>query len=155
MSMPPPPPPVAPSGVRYGGFWIRVVAYIIDYVITGGITYGLLVATKPISCQDAGDGTCLPGTTTVSGLFYVLIAIPVVYYIVAWAIGGTIGQRVLGMRLVNATTGQALGVGRSLLRLVGYIISTAVIFIGLIWVAFDPRKQGWHDKIAGSVVIRT
>jgi uncharacterized RDD family membrane protein YckC len=42
----------------------------------------------------------------------------------------------------------------SLLRYVGLIISFAVIFIGVIWVAFDGRKQGWHDKIAGTLVVR-
>ena len=84
-----------------------------------------------------------------------LVALPVIYFIVAWAIGGTIGQRVLGMRVVNASTGQPLGIGRALLRFVGYIIAEAVIFIGLIWIGIDSRKQGWHDKIAGSLVIRT
>ena len=79
---------------------------------------------------------------------------PVLYYIVLWAYGGTLGQRVLGMRVVNAATGADLGLARALLRYVGFIIATIPIYIGLIWVGFDPRKQGWHDKIAGSFVVR-
>ena len=38
--------------------------------------------------------------------------------------------------------------------MVGYVVSSMVCYIGLIWAAFDPRKQGWHDKIAGTVVTR-
>jgi uncharacterized RDD family membrane protein YckC len=44
---------------------------------------------------------------------------------------------------------------QGLLRYVGLIISFLVIFIGVIWVAFDPNKQGWHDKIAGTYVVKT
>lgn len=166
MAMQPPPPPSAPpsappygrpptTGTRYAGFWIRFVAYIIDAILVNGITYGLLAATKPISCTTSDGTTCLPGTTTVSPVLYILLLIPVVYYIGLWAVGGTLGQRALGLRVVSAQTGAKLGVARSLLRFVGYLISVAVIFIGLIWVGFDPRKQGWHDKIAGSFVVRT
>ncbi|MHB8718688.1 MAG: RDD family protein [Candidatus Dormibacteria bacterium] len=148
-----PPPPPAP-GRRFAGFWIRVAAYLIDDVLTSAVVYGLLFALKPFSCVDAGDGTCVPRTTTYSAIFFVLVALPALYLIVTWATGGTIGQRILGMRIVNAETGRPLGIGRSLLRFVGYVLSVAVIFIGLIWVGFDARKQGWHDKIAGSLVVR-
>jgi uncharacterized RDD family membrane protein YckC len=43
---------------------------------------------------------------------------------------------------------------RALLRYVGLIISIVVLLLGVIWIAFDSRKQGWHDKIAGTVVVR-
>lgn len=176
MTLQPPPPPMPPGappppgpavmpvavydpipgglqGPRYAGFWIRFVAYIIDSIIADGVTFGLIFATKPVSCLTADGSTCLPGTTTVSPLLYLFLAIPLVYFVALWAIGGTVGQRVLGLRVVSATTGQDLGIGRALLRLLGYLVSSAVLDIGLIWAAFDSRKQGWHDKIAGSLVI--
>ncbi len=166
MAMQPPPPPaapayaaVSPSAARgYGGFWIRFVAYIIDAVITGAVTFGLIKALGvitvycPAGVTDASNPLCTG--TTISPLFYVLIAIPVVYSIVLWAFGGTVGQRVLGLRVVDASTGGNLGIGKSILRYVGFIISTIPVYIGLIWVGFDSRKQGWHDKIAGSLVVR-
>jgi uncharacterized RDD family membrane protein YckC len=169
MAMQPPPPPAAPlyapphaapapTGARYAGFWIRLVAYIIDYVITGAVTLGLIKATGvitvlcPPGVTNVSDPSC--GAAQFSGLFFVLILIPVVYDIVLWAVGGTLGQRALGMRVVNADTGGNLGLGRSLLRFVGLLISTIPIYLGLIWVGFDARKQGWHDKIAGSLVVR-
>jgi uncharacterized RDD family membrane protein YckC len=68
--------------------------------------------------------------------------------------GASLGQRLLGMRVVDATTGQPIGFGKAALRWLGLIISFFVCFIGVIWVAFDARKQGWMDKIAGTVVVR-
>jgi uncharacterized RDD family membrane protein YckC len=58
------------------------------------------------------------------------------------------------MRVVDATSGTPIGIGRSIVRLVGFIISSVVIYIGLMWAGWDPRKQGWHDKMASSVVVR-
>ena len=145
---------VPPAGTRYAGFWIRLLAYVLDSVAVDGITFALLNATKPISCHTLDGTTCLPGTTTVSPLLYVFTAIPVAYFVVLWALGGTVGQRVLGMRVVNAATGADLGFGRAMVRYVGYLVSVAVVFVGLVWAGFDPRKQGWHDKVAGSVVVR-
>ena len=163
MSMQPPPPPMAPpapagtpyaAGPRFAGFWIRVAAYVIDYVLVYAVVYGINVAVKPISCEDAGDGTCVPGTTSISATFWVItIGLPFLYFWLTWAFGGTIGQRVLKLRVVGADNGQPIGLLRSFLRYIGYIVSAAVVFIGLIWVAFDARKQGWHDKIASSLVI--
>ena len=46
------------------------------------------------------------------------------------------------------STGQLIG------RYFGYYVSTIPLFLGFVWVAFDPRKQGWHDKLAGTVVVR-
>jgi uncharacterized RDD family membrane protein YckC len=57
--------------------------------------------------------------------------------------------------VVDATTGNTLSVGQSIGRYLGYYVSMIPLFIGLIWVAFDKRKQGWHDKLAGTVVIRS
>ena len=57
-------------------------------------------------------------------------------------------------RIVDANSGAPIGFGKAALRWIGLIISFAVCFIGVIWVAFDARKQGWMDKIGGTVVVR-
>jgi uncharacterized RDD family membrane protein YckC len=162
---PPYAPPLAPpyatppaSGHGYAGFWIRFVAYIIDSIIVGAVTFGLIKGTGVITvfCSagvtNASDPSC--GNAQIAPLFYVILLVPILYYLLLWAFGGTLGQRLLGMRVVSAATGRNLGLGRSLLRYVGLIIATIPIYLGLIWVGFDPRKQGWHDKIAGSFVVR-
>lgn len=58
------------------------------------------------------------------------------------------------MQVVSVADGKKIDVVRGLLRYVGYIISAIPFLLGFIWAAFDSRKQGWHDKIAATVVIR-
>ena len=165
MSVTPPPPPGFASAMpgqatgRFAGFWIRVLAYLIDDVLVGGILFGVIKASGAVTVTCPADTveltvTCSGGVTSYSPIFYVAIAVSVLYLPVLWGLGGTLGQRILGLRVAGVTSGQAIGIPRGFLRLVGYIVASAVICIGLIWVAFDSRKQGWHDKIAGTVVLR-
>jgi len=67
----------------------------------------------------------------------------------------TPGKMAIGARVVDATTGQAPSTRQLVIRYLGYYVSTIPLMLGLIWVAFDPRKQGWHDKLAGTVVVRS
>jgi uncharacterized RDD family membrane protein YckC len=61
----------------------------------------------------------------------------------------------LSLRVVDAKTGNNLTVGQSIARYAGYIIAGIPFCLGYIWAAFDSKKQGWHDKIAGTVVVRS
>lgn len=61
---------------------------------------------------------------------------------------------VIGARLVDAATLGKLTTGQAILRYIGYYASTIPLLLGLVWVGFDARKQGWHDKIAGTLVIK-
>jgi uncharacterized RDD family membrane protein YckC len=65
-----------------------------------------------------------------------------------------VGDKLLSLRVIR-TDGSDLTIVQALIRYVGLFISFIVIFIGVIWVAFDPNKQGWHDKIAGTYVVKT
>jgi uncharacterized RDD family membrane protein YckC len=67
--------------------------------------------------------------------------------------GQTPGMRLFGLQVLDSTTATPIGFGRAALRLLGYVASTLACYIGLIWAAFDPRKQGWHDKLANTVVV--
>jgi uncharacterized RDD family membrane protein YckC len=140
--------PSPAPGLTYGGFWIRLIAFIIDAVALGILT----AALAPIF----GAGTVIP---TNGGVDYAANALStlfgLVYFVGLWAWRGqTLGMMVFNLRIVNASDGTSVDVIRALLRYVGLIISFAVIFIGVIWVAFDGRKQGWHDKMASTVVVR-
>ena len=158
---PPPPPPggYAPPpggypmqqpgmamGVRYGGFWIRLVAYIIDALIIAvpaGIIGGVIGATR---------------SSALSGLWNLIVTVAAIaYFIYLWGSRGqTIGMMPFNLRVVDANTGQSpIGYGKAAIRYIGLIISSIVCYIGLIWAAFDARKQGWHDKIAGTVVTQS
>jgi len=59
----------------------------------------------------------------------------------------------LGIKIIR-TDGSSISLGRSILRYIGYIIFGFILFIGYLWIAFDPEKQGIHDKIADTYVVR-
>ncbi len=150
--MAPPPPPMgympaqgyAPTA-RYGGFWIRVVAYIIDGVIIG-VVAGIIDAILHINLTDPQN----PGYGAGSGVNLVL---SFAYFVGMWSYwGATLGQRIFKLKVVDANTGQPIAIGKAAVRWIGLFISFLVCFVGVIWVAFDARKQGWMDKIAGTVV---
>ena len=126
-------------GVVFGGFWIRLVAYYVDAILVEIIVMLLVLAFIP----------------TIAGILVISMIVIPAYFIGFWATTGqTIGMMPFRLRVVRNSNGSRLGFGRAVLRLVGLSISFAPLYLGLIWVAFDPRKRGWHDFIAGSAVIR-
>jgi len=66
----------------------------------------------------------------------------------------TPGKIAIDARIVDADTGGKPSTKQLLIRYVGYYVSTLPLFLGFFWVGFDPRKQGWHDKMANTVVVR-
>jgi uncharacterized RDD family membrane protein YckC len=146
-----PPAPVGPAaGLQYGGFWVRAVAYILDAIILAviGAALGPIAGTTTVT----QTGTSFAVNTTGTGLN---LLISLVYFVGFWTWRGqTPGMIPFNLQVVMADTGQKPDVVRSLLRYVGLLISFVVILLGVIWVAFDARKQGWHDKIANTLVVR-
>ena len=178
-----PPPPAYPTpayypgpvhagpapGIAYAGFWIRFVASTIDGIIVGvPLIILFLVIEGPafksyIDCvnnavaagSNAGACGSIYGYGSIQYFNLATIVVQLVYFAVMWSsFGGTLGQRMLGLHVVDAATGRNIGIGRAIGRYIGYLISAAVLLIGLIWAAFDPRKQGWHDKMASTFVVR-
>jgi uncharacterized RDD family membrane protein YckC len=137
------------SELEYAGFWIRVWASIIDTLLLGIVVYPLLTAVY----GDAYWGR----TDFVHGPMDVLISwvLPAVAVIAFWvARQATPGKMAISARIVDARTGNNPGTGQLLIRYLGYFVSSIPLGLGLFWVAFDARKQGWHDKMAGTVVVR-
>ncbi len=149
----PPAPATAAAAPTYGGFWIRFLALFLDGIIIGVVSSAL----APIF----GVGqivTTTTGTTAVQ-INYTYNALGallgLLYFIGFWSFRGqTPGMIPFRLRVVRAADGSRPDWVVSLLRYVGLIISIIPLFLGLIWAAFDSRKQGWHDKIAGTLVIR-
>lgn len=137
------------SELEYAGFWIRVWASIIDTLLLGIVVYPLLTAVY----GDAYWGR----TDFVHGPMDVLISwvLPAAAVIAFWvARQATPGKMAISARIVDARTGNNPGTGQLLIRYLGYFVSSIPLGLGLFWVAFDARKQGWHDKMAGTVVVR-
>ena len=137
------------AGLRYAGFWVRFVALLIDVVALGLLT----TALSPVFGSQfhvSGNSYTVNYTATAFGTL-----IGLVYFIGFWSWRGqTVGMMPFDMQVVGVADGKKIDVVRGFLRYVGFIISIIPLFLGLIWVAFDARKQGWHDKIAGTVVVR-
>jgi uncharacterized RDD family membrane protein YckC len=154
------PAPQAYGQVTYGGFWIRLVAYIIDAVIIFiptfviGLVIGLIAAASAGAANNSSNANAIAGSGASVLVDLIAFVITVGYFVYFWGRGQTIGMRVFHLRVADAVTGQPIGYGRAALRYLGYIISAIVCYIGLIWAAFDGRKQGWHDKIANTVVLQ-
>lgn len=138
------------GNTEYAGFWIRVGASLIDTVwqviILGAIGWALF-----------GDAL-LSGDPLAGGLSMILYQnlLPALIIIPFWIFfGATPGKMLLGLKIVRASDGGKIGLGRSIVRFFAYIPAVLILGIGFIMVAFDKRKQGLHDKIAGTVVIKT
>jgi len=132
------------ENVQYAGFWIRFVALIIDGIILG------IVARIFFGSGSAGIEA---GTMSVGYDGWQMI-IPILYTILFWKyFAATPGKMALGLKIVQEN-GQNLEWKHALLRYVGYLVSGFVLCLGFIWAAFDKKKQGWHDKIAKTIVVK-
>lgn len=135
--------------LEYVGFWLRVGAAIIDTIL-------MLVIIAPVLTWIYGPGYWM-SERLVHGSADVLFnwVLPAVAVILFWNYRqATPGKMVIGARIVDAKTGGKPSLGRLIVRYFGYIVSTVPLLLGIIWVGIDSRKQGWHDMLAGTVVVR-
>jgi uncharacterized RDD family membrane protein YckC len=171
-------PEVAPGpapGYVYVGFWQRVIAWFIDGLILGLVDVVLIVVAVGIGLSqvdwsafsiDPGTGHILTSQAEYLSLYRGFFAAIIGFYgltfllfagyfvLLWWLAGGTIGQRLMGMEIRTVAEGRRVGFWRSCLRFVGLLISWWAFGIGLLWVGIDDRKQGWHDKIASTFVVK-
>ena len=130
------------GGVELMGFWIRVVAALIDAIL---ISVVVVVAGSILSGIGLGD----TASTLISGI------IGWIYHVAfITAKGQTIGKMIVGVQVVNRD-GNIPGLGAVLLReIVGKFLSGIALMLGYLWVGWDKEKRGWHDHIGGTYVIR-
>lgn len=135
--------------IAYVGLWQRVLASLVDTALVVLITVPLMYFAY---------GEIYPQTDTfVMGPMDVLInyALPFIGVILFWVYkSATPGKMVIKAQIVDAQTGCKPSAKQSVIRYLGYFVSTIPLGLGLMWVGWDKRKQGWHDKLAGTVVIK-
>jgi len=133
---------------RYAGFWKRLLAFFIDTLILVTVFVTIAIAIygrEYVRLASAGQTL----------LFDVLVQVvlPAVAAILFWRYrGATPGKMLVSARIVDAATLGAPSTGQLIGRYFAYIVSS-IFMLGFVWIAFDKRKQGWHDKLAGTVVI--
>jgi uncharacterized RDD family membrane protein YckC len=138
--------------IKVIGFGRRLAATLIDGIIlfTASFLLALLVGFVGVFLNMYAQDDPIPVNLLVIICGLIL---SILYYVVAWSRSGqTIAKSVLGIKVVGSD-GKPLSVGKALLRYLGYILSAIVFSIGFLWVAFDKKRQGWHDKIASSYAI--
>ncbi len=120
-------------------FGIRFVAVLIDGIILGII--GAIL--RGVLGSAAGQVISL-----LLGLAYYI-------YLEGSPSGQTVGKKAMNIRVVSFETGAPLGYGTAALRYICRFVSALPCLLGYFWMIWDPQKQTWHDKIAGTVVVPT
>jgi uncharacterized RDD family membrane protein YckC len=135
---------------RYAGFVTRLFAYMIDaLIVTVILATTAAVAGFMLEYSNAGR---LTERIVIFGILAFDVIFYLGYYVGLWLLAGqTPGKRIMGVRIVR-TDGGRLTFGNAVRRLVGYWLSTFA-FLGYLWILADNRRQGWHDKLAGTMVI--
>jgi uncharacterized RDD family membrane protein YckC len=131
---------------EYVGFWKRFVAFVIDMFI-------LMVVIVPVLLAIYGREIV---AVSIGGFWSVVIqyVVPAIATLVFWRYrGATPGKMAISARIVDARTFAAPSTGRLVTRYFAYIVSTLPLLIGFFWIGIDRRKQAFHDKIAGTVVV--
>lgn len=157
------------AGVEYIGFWKRVVAYIVDGIVMTLLIF--LIAPKG-NLREAinSEGLDMSLITAASEDFApVSLAVTLVYLLGFWILRQTtLGLMIFGARIADAENHGKPGIDKLLRRIILFILPGALVFlsqglgsaanllfiVSCIWVAIDERKQGLHDKIGGTVMIR-
>ena len=152
---PPTPPATSPVPEDLAGFWRRLGAWLIDLLVVG-VTGFLLAFWAAIVIQMAGgdldDRELSDRLDNGTAAFGYLAAFGTLWAFNAF--GWTPGKQALGLRIVREG-GQRPGISAGLARTIGAPLSGLVLGLGYLWAAWDGRKQTWHDKIAGTFVVRT
>ncbi|NOX76537.1 MAG: RDD family protein [Gammaproteobacteria bacterium] len=127
--------------LRYAGFWRRVGASLLDsifFVVVFTLIMGPVFANALVY-EPAGILRTLLSLVLTVGLWLTVL--------------GTPGKLLLDCAVVDATSLKPMGLRQAILRYVAYLASLLPLMLGFLWVARDPRKQGFHDKIANTVVL--
>jgi uncharacterized RDD family membrane protein YckC len=157
-----PPPPVwdatppGPTSAGYGGFWLRVVAYILDAILLNivfgifGMIFGITIIPANFATMDTHDAMTSMGTLqlvslVVTWLYFALME--------SSARGATVGKMAVGLRVVTEQ-GNRLSFLNATGRFFAKLISAIILCIGFLMVAFTDRKRGLHDMIASTLVVK-
>ncbi|MBF0396615.1 MAG: RDD family protein [Desulfobacterales bacterium] len=136
--------------IKYVGFWKRLIATVIDTVI-------MMLITMPILLSVYGKAY-FTSKAPIKGAvdFIVSYILPAVFVIFLWKYkSATPGKMIIKSKIVDADTGGLPTNKQLVIRFFAYLVSSIPMGLGFIWIAFDKKKQSWHDKMAKTLVIYT
>ncbi|MEM7109739.1 MAG: RDD family protein [Bacteroidota bacterium] len=164
---------VSTEGVQkdYAGFWLRFVALLIDSIIItllyffivtpifAALGFGFATAAEDIQSGNMTEEEALGLIGVVTGIFATVGLIIQIIYILYFALmesskfQGTVGKMVVGIKVTDSNGGR-VSFGSAFIRNLGKILSQIIIYIGFLMAAFTEKKQGLHDMIANTLVLR-
>ncbi|MBN1548981.1 MAG: RDD family protein [Syntrophaceae bacterium] len=148
-------------GQVYGGFWRRLAAFMVDSFIIYFLTTAVfMIGMFALGVSSVFDGIELGGGQMMTAMMRIAMLFNMLYLFMCMVYftyfigicGRTPGKMLFGLKVIR-DDGEPLNFGVAFLRWIGYLISSLPLNLGFIWIAFDRRKQGFHDKIAGTLVI--
>ena len=143
-----------PERQRYAGFWRRLLAFVIDNLLFSAL--GLLFLYSVYGSAFLRGDVRLDEHRGYYGLSELLVdwLLPLLLTVFFWVrLEGTPGKLLLGCLVVDARSGARLSVGQAVVRYLAYLVSALPLGLGFLWIMWDRRKQGFHDKIAKTVVV--
>lgn len=143
---------------HYAGFWIRVVAYIVDGIILWiiqfpiGMFFAFIIGS---SMENMNPNTAFTITIPLQILNMLLsIIIPCLYSVIFIVKkGATPGKMAVGIKVINADGTEKISVGKAIGRYFAKILSGLIFCIGYLMIAFDEQKRGLHDRICKTLVV--
>jgi uncharacterized RDD family membrane protein YckC len=153
--LPASPPASGPPPEALAGFGLRLVGAFIDWLLVGILAsaIGALFGIETLSSPPAqGDGFQFRLDWATGP--YLLVELVYFTYFHATSAGQSIGNKVLGIRVLDADTGASLSYVRAFVRVLMSNVSALPCFLGFFWMLWDPRKRTWHDMVANSLVVR-
>ena len=142
------------GGLKPAGFWIRLLAHTIDFLF---MLSAIMVTVWFILIEKPNLEALLP---RIGVLFYCMIFIlPTLEFLINRVLftikfGGGIGKLACGIKVVDED-GNLLKFWPAMFRyMVGYFVSGMLFDLGFLWIFRDPQKQGWHDQVSGTFVVR-
>ena len=142
----------AEKTIKVAGFGWRLVAALIDGLLLGALSFlfAFIVGFIIWLTQLYGSGQFYPSERLFTVFGFIL---SIGYYVGFWVRSGqTPGKIMMGLQVVS-TDGSPVSWGQALLRYVGYVINVIIFLLGFFWIVLDRRRQGWHDKLAGTYVL--
>jgi peptide/nickel transport system ATP-binding protein len=143
---------VQASTLTVYGFGKRLAALLYDGVILAAITFVLVMVVSFAAILYLGFHPT--EELNISQLFFWLgLLLSAGYYLGSWTRWGqTVGKWLVGLKIIS-TDGSRLSGKQAILRFAGYIINGLAFSLGFLWIAFDKKRQGWHDKLANTYVM--
>jgi len=133
----------------YAGFWLRLAASLIDMII---VFIVIFIPLSLIYGEEYWNTNQL-----FLGFWDVILNYVIPFIVTIWfwlRFFGTPGKMALRLHIVDAKTGSKMTLGQAVFRYFAYLVAVLPLGLGLFWIGIDKKKQGWHDKLAGTVVLK-